>query len=57
MENQLETTRMGFALISKLHQRGYMMDYIRDYYKVFKGDTRSLDYSSWGGGSQKLGGP
>ena len=25
---------------------GYIGDYIRDYYGVIKGDTRSLDYSS-----------
>ena len=27
---------------------GYIGEYIGDYYKVIKGDTRSLDYSSYG---------
>ena len=26
---------------------GYIGDYIRDYYRGYKGDTRSLDYSSY----------
>ena len=31
---------------SKLLRGGYIGDYIRDYYRVIKGDTRSLEYSS-----------
>ena len=27
-------------------KRGYIQDYIGDYYRVIKGDTRSLDYGS-----------
>ena len=36
---------MSYSLNS--FKEGYMGDYIGDYYGVIKGDTRSLDYSSY----------
>ena len=36
---------MGHNLNSLL-KGGYVGDYLEDYYRVIKGDTRSLDYSS-----------
>ena len=30
---------------------GYIGEYIGDYYRVYKGDTRSLDYSSYDPGA------
>ena len=35
---------------------GYIGDYIGDYYRVIKGDTRSLDYSSYDLGFRGLNG-
>ena len=37
---------MGYSLNSL--NRGYIGEYIGDYYGVIKGDTRSLDYGSHG---------
>ena len=34
----------------KLIEGGFLGDYLGDYYRVSKGDTRSLDYGSYGFG-------
>ena len=35
------------SIESKLLKGGYIRDYVREYCRLFKGDTRSLDYSSY----------
>ena len=39
------TIHMSYSLNSL--KGGYIGDYIEDYYRVIKGDTKSLDYSSY----------
>ena len=35
----------AFEVSSKLLKGAYMGEYIGDYYRVYKGDAKSLDYS------------